>query len=334
VLVFRLGPDLLGHTRFAFSPIAEVASALHLLACPQPAGVHHPWVREARESTVDVDLPLLTALVPPSRFLPDFLFQPAYSPQTTFEAQLKTLEEGGIGPVVRDLREVWEDRPMPDRLRDLLERGDSGLRELSAQLWTFWQRAIEPYWPRICAVLEDDVAHRAGRLVSGGLYDLLAGLHEQTSVSDGELLIDKPLHSCHRFDGTELVLVPSVFTYPGLIVLHDDAGSFALTYGARGVGRTWEGLAGETGEADHLAALLGRTRAAILARLSVPMTTSQLAAELEQSLGTVSEHLGRLRTSGLLTSWRVGRRVYYRQTPLAATLVEAGALGADRQTAG
>jgi DNA-binding transcriptional ArsR family regulator len=334
VLAFRLGPDLLGHTRFAFSPIAEVASALHLLACPQPAGVHQRWVREARTATEDVDLPLLTALVPPGRWLPDFLFQPAHSPQTTFETQLQALEQGGVGAVVRDLGQVWEDRPMPTRLREVLERGDAGLRELTATLWTFWQRAVEPYWPRICAVLEDDVAHRAGRLVTDGLYELLDDLHDETSVSDGQLLIDKPHHACERHTGSRLVLVPSVFTYPKLIVMHDEAGGFVLTYGARGVARTWEGLGGEVSEADHLAALLGRTRATILARLSVPMTTSQLAEELEQSLGTVSEHLGRLRSSGLLTSWRVGRRVYYRQTPLAATLVEAGVLRAERQTAG
>jgi DNA-binding transcriptional ArsR family regulator len=334
VLTFRLGPDLLGHTRFAFSPIAEVASALHLLAGGQPSGVHQPWVRAARVAARDVDLPLLTALVPCGRWLPDFLFQPAEGPHTTFATQLEALEAGGVGPVIRDLTAVWEDRPMPVRLRAVLERGEPGLHELTGALAAFWQCAVAPYWPRVRAVLEDDVAHRAGRLVADGLYELLADLHAEVSVVDAELRIDKPQHSCARYDGTRLVLVPSVFVYPHLVVLHDRAGDVVLTYGARGVARTWEALGTEGAGADHLAALLGRTRATILALLAVPMTTSQLADELGQSLGTVSEHLGRLRASGLLTSWRVGRRVYYRQTPLAATLLDVGTSGAEEQSAG
>ena len=56
-------PDLLGHTRFAFSPIAEVASALHLLACPQPAGVHQRWVREARGKARRAGQPLTVNLL-------------------------------------------------------------------------------------------------------------------------------------------------------------------------------------------------------------------------------------------------------------------------------
>jgi DNA-binding transcriptional ArsR family regulator len=50
--------------------------------------------------------------------------------------------------------------------------------------------------------------------------------------------------------------------------------------------------------------LIGRTRAAILLRLDVPMTTTQLARGLHQSPSTVSEHLTVLRGNGLLISWR------------------------------
>jgi DNA-binding transcriptional ArsR family regulator len=50
--------------------------------------------------------------------------------------------------------------------------------------------------------------------------------------------------------------------------------------------------------------LIGRTRAAILLRLDVPMTTTQLARGLQQSPSTVSEHLTVLRGNGLLISWR------------------------------
>ena len=79
--------------------------------------------------------------------------------------------------------------------------------------------------------------------------------------------------------------------------------------------------------------LIGRTRAAILRRLDVPMTTTQVARDLHQSPSTVSEHLTVLRGNGLLISWRAGRGVLYRRTPLASSLMAASeAQGKSGQT--
>jgi DNA-binding transcriptional ArsR family regulator len=55
----------------------------------------------------------------------------------------------------------------------------------------------------------------------------------------------------------------------------------------------------------------------------VPMTTTQVARDLHQSPSTVSEHLTVLRGNGLLISWRAGRGVLYRRTPLASSLMAA-----------
>ncbi|MGH3461416.1 MAG: ArsR/SmtB family transcription factor [Kribbellaceae bacterium] len=102
----------------------------------------------------------------------------------------------------------------------------------------------------------------------------------------------------------------------------------------------WEGLSSvesaerAESEGDALGALVGRARAAILARLDVPMTTTALARELGQSAGTVSTHLSILRACGLLTSWRAGRSVLYRRTPLAASVLAAsGSPISDEQLA-
>jgi DNA-binding transcriptional ArsR family regulator len=102
------------------------------------------------------------------------------------------------------------------------------------------------------------------------------------------------------------------------------AGQFGLTYAVRGIARVWEGRGAPTvTDAESLAALLGRARAAILRRTSVPMSTTQLARELQQSPASVNEHLAVLRNAGLLTSRRSGRSVLYRQTPLAEYIVSA-----------
>jgi DNA-binding transcriptional ArsR family regulator len=74
---------------------------------------------------------------------------------------------------------------------------------------------------------------------------------------------------------------------------------------------------------EPLAALLGRTRAAILEMTAVPLSTTQIAHELGQSPGSVNQHLSVLRGSGLVVSRRSGRSVLYRQTPLAQSMIAA-----------
>ncbi len=112
-----------------------------------------------------------------------------------------------------------------------------------------------------------------------------------------------------------------MFAWPHFIVTHVVPGVFELTYGARAVGRVWEDLGSKThDDGDPLGALLGRSRATILSLLEVPMSTTEIARLLNQTPATTSRHLSVLKDSGLATSWRLGRSVLYRQTPLAASL--------------
>ena len=176
----------------------------------------------------------------------------------------------------------------------LLEDPDRALDLLADALSAYWAVAIHPHWPRICGVLEDDVAHRATRSLAGGLYDLLEDLHPEIAIRDRVLTIDKPAHCGELHEGTVLTLVPSVFLYPHLIVGHDESGRLSATYTARGVGRVWQGSRErEHHPEDTLGALLGPTRARILRRLDVPMTTTATAQHLRLTPSNVSQHLCR-----------------------------------------
>jgi DNA-binding transcriptional ArsR family regulator len=135
-------------------------------------------------------------------------------------------------------------------------------------------------------------------------------------------LIDKPHHKHGIYSDGELTLIPSVFVWPNLIVGHDTPGHFELHYAARGVGNVWSAEEAEL-SGDTLAALLGRTRATILTRLAVPLTTTQLARELGQSPATISGHLSVLRRSGMVSTRRSGRMVLYRRTVLGSSVVAA-----------
>src|SRR5262249_60744242 len=60
-----------------------------------------------------------------------------------------------------------------------------------------------------------------------------------------------------------------------------------------------------------------------LRAVALPKSTSDLAAELDQSMPAVSAHLAVLRRAGLVSSWRAGRRVLYQLTPLARSVLAA-----------
>jgi DNA-binding transcriptional ArsR family regulator len=75
-----------------------------------------------------------------------------------------------------------------------------------------------------------------------------------------------------------------------------------------------------------LARLLGGTRAAALADLAAPRSTTELAERLALSPATASHHLAALRDAGLATGRRDGPAVLYVRTPLGNALAD-GNLG-------
>lgn len=75
---------------------------------------------------------------------------------------------------------------------------------------------------------------------------------------------------------------------------------------------------------DALGRLIGRNRAAMLYALERPSTSSELAAQLGLSLGTIGGHLMVLREANLIVGTRVGRRVVYRRTEAGHLLEVCG----------
>jgi DNA-binding transcriptional ArsR family regulator len=323
VIEFELNVEVMGTVRFAFSPFTEVISSVRLLGDPRPTHLHRPWLALARERLADQDLSLLLALAPPGTWQVDFLCGSSTS-STTLESQLTDLLAVSPDHVRAELDWVWRGREMPVRARQLIAAGARGPGLVAEAIWEYWDVAIAPFWPRMCAVLEDDVAHRAARAMHGGLFDLFADLHPEVSLDDHTLRVDKPQWPDAVHEATQLTLVPSVFIWPQLLVSHHPPGGFEFAYGARGVGRVWEGLDERRTEPhDRLGALLGRGRAAVPSLLATPMSTTQVARTLAQSPASISRHLSVLRESGLVTSRRSGRSVLYVQTPLAESLTSA-----------
>jgi len=193
-------------------------------------------------------------------------------------------------------------------------------RWLAGVLREDWERFVAPDWPRRRAILERDIMHRAGVLAAFGWRQAVEGMTRH-SVWVGEDAIRFSDQDCpdRRVTGEGgLTFVPHTA----------DSGSwtcerpprFALVYPARGPAAPVADAA-----PDPLAGLIGPGPARVLRELARPATSTQLAAVLGLSLGTVSAHLAVLRDNGVVAGARAERGVVYRLTERGVGLV--GLLG-------
>jgi DNA-binding transcriptional ArsR family regulator len=313
----------LAHVRFAHSPVNELVASLRVLQDPRRQPMYGRWLAAVRPRLGRVRLDLLTALAPTGRSLPAFLLPPPTRPWPELAQELEAVAATPPAVVRREFDKVRERRPLPTVLRPVYDDPDAHLPMVVDELRRYWQAAIQPAWQRVRAVCAADLAHRMEHFASGGLARVLDRLHPTVSFAGDLLQIDKPHHGSHRFDltGSGIVLVPCAFTWPTLTVDCRAAEQPVLVYPPRGVGELCEEPSGR--EADPLAALVGGSRALLLARLDLPRTTTQLAEQLGLSPAAVSQHLKILKDTALVSAWRRGRMVLYQRTAAATALLRA-----------
>jgi DNA-binding transcriptional ArsR family regulator len=312
---YRFGRDDLLRTRFAVSPLFEVVWSAHVLRRPSRAPLHRPWVAAARARLGGLDWSMLDWLANgygAGGYVPDFITPPPATPLADLDGELARVRATPPDRVALEVGWRFEDRAVPDAVRPLLDDPAAGLDRLATVMRAYWERAIEPWWPAIRAVLEADVVHRARRLTAGGTLEVFAALHRAVRWRDGVVEVNRFTDHDVDLDGRGLLLVPTVFAWPEVFAMVDEPWQPALIYTPRGVGSLW--APPPEPDPGALDALLGRRRAAILRALGAPATTQHLAERLRASAAGVSEHLGVLRRAGLVASQRDGRRVLYART--------------------
>jgi DNA-binding transcriptional ArsR family regulator len=324
-LRFHLSVDGLARTRLAHSPLWEAVFSLRAVADPAASGLHEPWAVAARSRLDGVDLDTLVALWTPCGAVPDFLTPLPASTRPRFGDELRRVWKTEPEQIKRDLSLTYGES-LPAGLEKLYKKPGAGIDRLVQLLDAYWERALADHWPRLRHVLEGDLVYRTRSLAAGGTVAVFDDLHERVTWEHGDVVIgaaDPPTEADHEVDvhDTGLLLLPSAFIWPFVATLFRSPSEPAVAYPSRGIGTLWQAEPAVGPQA--LAALIGRTRAGLLAMLDAPLSTSEIAHRSGLSIGGVSRHLAVLRESGLVTSQRRGHAIVHHPTPLGLSLLEA-----------
>jgi DNA-binding transcriptional ArsR family regulator len=318
MLELRLDGTDLGRTRFVTSPLAETVYSLVAWKHPAYYPEHAGWLAQLRERIRPDDAEVLAALIPPHRWLPDFLTPPPDDPHPTIEAQLAALRGTPKETLVGDIAAAFGDGPVPWLYRDLADDPRRVLDRIVAALGSYWCTCLAPWWPRMERLLHADVLHRMRIIATGGVQAVFPTLSPECAWADGTLTLAKPIPP-HRIQvgGRGLKLMPTLFlTSAGTMI--DPARTPLVCYPAHARGAL--SARAVPAAPEILVDILGRTRARLLALLAVPATTTQVAELFQVTPGAVSRHLSALHRASLLDRVRDGRRVWYVQSPLGRAL--------------
>ena len=332
MLRFVLEADDLLRSRFAVSPLFELDTLLRKLSGQSPHRLPVVWsarlapVYRRLRVTTDVDVVLA---LQSRTYGPGFIAPPPRSLAQSIEDDLATVRATALPDARREIAWSVGQRPVNDERILAILRSEEVVERTARALETAWHELLAADWLQLRALCERDVVHRAGQLSRSGWAAALDGLHPRVRWRNGAIeLLRFAEHRTVSLNGQGLLLVPSVFVWPQVAAHIDRPWPATLIYPARGIAALWETRA--TAAPGALGALVGRTRAVLLAALDQPASTTQLARSLGLATGAVGDHLATLHDAGLLTKARSGRSVLYRRTPLGDALIAASPSPADR----
>ena len=316
---WQVNADTLARCGFVVSPLAEATASLLTLELGTAA---HPGERawldahqgdyQERRATEPV-VPQLIRAAMARHWIPEFITTaPTGDREPEFADELASLRgmsdeaaTEGLAALLAGTRHASQVTTpgLPQCAADLLE-------------WV-WTHTVVPYWPRRRRIIEADIVARTAKLGQGGWAAALAGMRPGLRwLGEGRLQINAHGNPPREISGAELSFVP-VTPQRGWVAW-DEPRRYAVMYPCSGA------LAHPDSQAatpETLAALLGPARAAILALLDTPKSTTQLVMLTGQGLGSVGRHLKILWDAGLLRRRRAGRSVLYYRSEAGDLLV-------------
>ncbi|MFH8474700.1 ArsR/SmtB family transcription factor [Streptomyces sp. NPDC018000] len=309
----------IGRVRVAAAPdpMWEIANSFQALVTGRNPLMFGDWRRRVRQRLPPACM-LLGPLLPPLGYFPDFL-TPDLGGTFDLDHAVGTVLDTPRSTVHAHLAKLAaarsRTRPLPPVFRSLADGSPEALSRLGAALHTYHRNALAPFWPRMRAQLEMDLAVRARTVLQGGADGLLGSfrpvLRWRPPVLEADYPVERDLWLC----GRGLLLQPSFFCVRTPITLASDEAVPVLVYPIQHtLGWTRERGTG-------LGSLIGGSRAAILEGAVTGRTTGELARRLGISAAAVSQHTAVLRRCGLLLSVRRGKHVLHTITPEGLALL-------------
>ncbi|SDM51070.1 Helix-turn-helix domain-containing protein [Allokutzneria albata] len=320
--LLRLSAMALSRSRFALSPLAETLGSLLALSRP----CEDPWLadwharhRAAFAARLEGD-PFaagLSRLLSSTKWLPDHVVIPPRDGMRTVLAdeltEVAAAEDDHVAAQLTvSVEHSW-------REHDMTWLSGNGFAARTAELLNaVWHAHVLPDWPRRKALLERDVTYRAGLLAAYGWPRAIERMSRRSAWVGVDAIRFSDREAPDRVVSDEGMFFVPISASRGSWLCEAPPDRHAMVYPARG-------RAEPPREPVDCALdrLIGENRATILRQLEEPATSSELAAQLGLSLGTVGGHLAVLRDAQLITGERIGRRVVYRRTGTGDALTGA-----------
>ncbi len=317
--VLRCTLSDLSRFRFGYSPLWETMCAIRLTADQTARERHLPWSRRTQQKLNSLRLSPVLELSPRHGYTPDFLAPPPLPNGSTFADEVAGMRATPSNQVRAELERSLSGRKTS--ARSWLSCDPNDVRDSLADLLTTAHEVlIAPYWHRMAATLDRDVAFHSELLGKSGLEGLFGSLNTNVAYCGGTISVRSVETRTVRLEGSGVILMPTIFGSPHVSVIADPPWQPTIIYPARGVGAVWHAPGIPT--IDTLRRLLGSGRAEVLLAVVARVPTTEAISEtIALSPSTVSEHLGVLYLSGLITKRRRAHTVHYTPTHLGAALV-------------
>ncbi|MEY9969276.1 DNA-binding transcriptional ArsR family regulator [Streptacidiphilus sp. MAP12-16] len=315
----EMGAEGLGRTRFAVGPLNVAANLLHALG-RNPQSVDRPWQAKAGEALRGRRLGLLAVLGAggPHGYAPDFLRPEPLTFHTSLDTALHQVATASTDRIRYELTQAlgghsWDNTPAgrpPRLLLEAMQQGEDHLAQrIADQMQQFWQLVFAPHWPRLQTRLEEDIASKSTAIARDGVTHAINQLSSNLTWRDAGLDLHIDAHQL-KIDADALILVPCIFSTRASFCAGEPEGTPdprtpLICYPALTPTHTPPPLTDE---------LIGNTRARLLAELTQPRTTTDLAQRLHLSRATVSYHLQILHRAGLLHRTHHSRHILYQRS--------------------
>ncbi|WP_329000330.1 helix-turn-helix domain-containing protein [Kribbella sp. NBC_00709] len=238
----------------------------------------------------------------------------------SMETQVDALRSNHNDQLRNNLVEIFGDR-IPPVWRAAAEQPARWSRALGDALADVWSGPGRDAWSRSRAALDSELRRQESLVGRAATHTLLNTLSPRIRFDRGAFVLDERVKV--PVGNRKIVLAPMISAPDSMVVENSDPVAIVVGYPLPGALASWSPAGLPVRESsDALATVIGHVRAEILRRLVLPMSMSQLAAELNCAPSTATHHCNTLESAGLVERIRQGKSILVRRTSRGASLVD------------